>query len=313
MFRLVKTEQDIGVTKHHSGWPWILDHMRKHETPDGILIDDFLDRTISLPKKRMPFDYPYKEPFIGIFHHSADSPRWLKCLRDRTLDAEMASPRWRKISDHCAGFIALSDHVASQLKERTTLPVCSITHPIRDDGDQWSLAAWEKSKRVTQVGYYGRNVQAIWQLPPVAGCQYFRLKVPGHMWNSHNKSAKHRYRGRRKYYPGVTDVSTLSNTAYNKLLCSSVIIMELVTGSANNVVVECIVRGTPLLLNRYAPAVEYLGEDYPMFYDNMDHAASLITRDKLLETHEYLKAKDKTPLRVETFISDVKDFVGICR
>jgi hypothetical protein len=300
----------MGSSKHHSGWPWVLAHLREHETPDGILFDDFLDRTIFFDERRIPHEYPYREPFVGIFHHAADCPAWMRFLRSRLLHQELKADRWLKVRDRCKGVIVLSRHVAGQLRGMLDQPVQVIKHPILDEGSRWSVDRWEQDKRVCQVGHYGRNVHAIWQLPPVYGCTYYRFKVSGRSWQLHNISARKRFKHTRRYYPGVVDRKPIPNEMYDDMLCSSVVLMELLTGSANNVVVECIVRGTPLLINPYPAAVEYLGPEYPLYYDDLDHAALLIRKENLVEAHEYLMALDKTPLQIETFVSEVKSFIG---
>lgn len=314
MFRLVRCKEDMGYQKHHSGWPWVLANMRRYETPDGILFDDFMDRTLFFAEHRVPQEFPYKEPFVGIFHHAADCPRWMRFLRGRLLYEELKCDRWLAVRDNCKGIIVLSKHVSDQLKGLVEPPVCVIKHPILDAGSRWSVDRWEKTqKQVCQVGYYGRNVHAIWQLPPVYGCKYIRFKVRGRSFQQHNMAAQKRFKRTRQYYPGVVDQSPIPNEMYDDMLCRSVVLMELLMGSANNVVVECIVRGTPLLINRYPAVVEYLGEDYPLYYDTLDHAASLINKPTLVEAHEYLMKLDKRDLTAESFVRSVQRFIGTFR
>ena len=50
---------------------------------------------------------------------------------------------------------------------------------------------------------------------------------------------------------------------YDCLLPENVMAIELFDASANNVVVECIARNTPIIVNRHPAVVEYLTADYP--------------------------------------------------
>ena len=56
----------------------------------------------------------------------------------------------------------------------------------------------------------------------------------------------------------------LSDSAYDELLSENVVFLNLIDASAVNTVIECIVRNTPLIINRLPAIVEILGEDYPL-------------------------------------------------
>ena len=56
----------------------------------------------------------------------------------------------------------------------------------------------------------------------------------------------------------------LSDSAYDELLSDIVVFLNLIDASAVNTVIECIVRNTPLIINRLPAIVEILGEDYPL-------------------------------------------------
>ena len=53
--------------------------------------------------------------------------------------------------------------------------------------------------------------------------------------------------------------------------------------------IECIARGTPIVVNRIPSTEEYLGKDYPLLFEDLDHAAEMIKDDNLIfSAHEYL-------------------------
>jgi len=48
-------------------------------------------------------------------------------------------------------------------------------------------------------------------------------------------------------------------------------------------------RATPVLINPHAAVVEYLGEAYPLYFDNLEEAAQKAMDFKLiLQAHDYL-------------------------
>jgi hypothetical protein len=78
--------------------------------------------------------------------------------------------------------------------------------------------------------------------------------------------------------------------------------------SANNVVVECIARSAPLLVNRLEPVVEYLGQDYPLWYDHLSEIPGLLTPQRILDAHYYLEGLDKSFLEADWFACRVAQF-----
>src|SRR5690606_4884423 len=99
----------------------------------------------------------------------------------------------------------------------------------------------------------------------------------------------------------VTMLSRLADTAYDRLLAESIVFMELVDASANNAIIESIVRETPVVVNRHPAVVEYLGSGYPLLYDDLSEVYELLTMQRIRAAHEYLKAMDKTELTVNHF------------
>ena len=66
--------------------------------------------------------------------------------------------------------------------------------------------------------------------------------------------------------------------------------VDLYDAGANNTVVECIARATPLLVNKLPSVVEYLGLDYPLYYDSLDEAAEkAMNLHLILQAYNYLK------------------------
>jgi hypothetical protein len=104
----------------------------------------------------------------------------------------------------------------------------------------------------------------------------------------------------------VEELSYLGATEYDALLSSSVVFLCLYDASAVNTVIECIVRKTPILVNRLPAVEEALGEDYPGFYvkggDPVEIDESLIRR-----CHDHLCNIDMTPYRIETFLKSLDE------
>jgi len=103
-------------------------------------------------------------------------------------------------------------------------------------------------------------------------------------------------------------IKYLENNDYDSLLSKNIVFINLVGASAVNTVIECIVRNTPIIINRLPALIEVLGDKYPLFYDNIEDVHLLLTRSKINSGHVYLKSLNKDKFKLETFM---KEFLSI--
>ena len=110
----------------------------------------------------------------------------------------------------------------------------------------------------------------------------------------------------------VEVLSFASNAEYDKLLSKSIVFLHLYDAAAVNTVIECIVRNTPLIVNRLPALEEILGKDYPGFYEDTVtlHDAASMAMDwmRLCEIYNHLIAKiDKSKFTIEHFLNTFQD------
>jgi len=106
----------------------------------------------------------------------------------------------------------------------------------------------------------------------------------------------------------VQVLENLENKDYDSLLSHNIVFLNLVDASASNTVVECIVRNTPIVINRHPALEEILGIHYPGFYNNLYEAATKVMDMNYIQAmYEYLNNMDKTKLTLSFFISDFQD------
>jgi hypothetical protein len=108
----------------------------------------------------------------------------------------------------------------------------------------------------------------------------------------------------------VEVVSHLSDAEYDALLAENIVFLNLVDASACNTVIECIARGTILLVNRHPAIEEVLGTNYPGFYENLvDAAFALDDITRLYAAHDHMRNLDKHMLKLDTFITSFQNIV----
>lgn len=97
---------------------------------------------------------------------------------------------------------------------------------------------------------------------------------------------------------------------YDDFLSKNLVFVDLFDAAANNTVLECIIRNTPIIINKIEGIVDYLGDGYPLYYTHLNEVASLMNPAKIIEAHEYLIHMDKTPFLMSTFSKGLFDIVN---
>jgi polysaccharide pyruvyl transferase WcaK-like protein len=95
------------------------------------------------------------------------------------------------------------------------------------------------------------------------------------------------------------------NEKFDQLLTENVVFINLVDASAVNTVLESIMRNTPICVNKLPAIVEYLGKDYPLYYESYEEASAKLSNLKVIkQTHDYLQSLDKRKFTIENFMKD---------
>ena len=148
-------------------------------------------------------------------------------------------------------------------------------------------AAYRARPRLVQVGDWLRKLQAIHRLkaPGHERIMLLKEKTQGYLQAEIGAFGDHRD-------PAVAMRHMVPNDEYDRLLSSSVVLCLLYATAANNVVIECIARATPILINPLAAVVEYLGPDYPLYACDEAEARLLLSLPgRVEEAHRYLLAR----------------------
>lgn len=107
----------------------------------------------------------------------------------------------------------------------------------------------------------------------------------------------------------VKVLSYVNDEDFDDIMSSSIVFLDYVDQpAASNTICECIVRNTPIIVNRYPSLEELLGKDYPGFYDSLYEAVSkILNLDTISQIHEYLKHINKDIFKLEYFVNDFQD------
>ena len=309
VIKKVRLESFVDYPAQRSGWAYAQRSLAPlvSDAPSAILLDTMIERNFAREFARAVHErrIPYRVPWAGFVHAPPDIPAWQDA--SKTLARISMSREWQESLPQCRGLIVLSRHMRDAISDVIPgVPVLALHHPTEPAQHTFDFEAYLRhGQQLVQVGWWLRRLASIHFLPlprerksmliPVGADRMPRFMAaldaeraqtgapPVEQWNA-------------------TILPRCTNDEYDHLLARSVVFLDLHAAVVNNAVIECIVRRTPVLVTRLPGTVEYLGADYPFFFDSLAEAAEKAADpDLVLATHRYLAAKDLTFLSGETF------------
>jgi hypothetical protein len=103
----------------------------------------------------------------------------------------------------------------------------------------------------------------------------------------------------------ITILKELDKNEYELLFVNSCVFLYLEDANAHNIINECIKFNTPIIVNKLPAVVEYLGEDYPLYYEN-DSELELLHNPNYFQkmvvaANIYIMQMDKTKININYF------------
>lgn len=178
----------------------------------------------------------------------------------------------------------------------------SIHHPIEmfqtDKNKYFDFHFFMISKRIVHIGWWLRNFKT-----------FIDLELPSYIQKNIlvKSDFKKKWDKMSLHYDlhNIQILHDLTNIEYEEIFTNSCIFIDLEDTVANNVILECIRFNTPVITKRLPSAVEYLGENYPLFFTEKEELLkfqdSTIFLKAILHANKYLSNMNKTHIQLETF------------
>jgi hypothetical protein len=249
-------------------------------------------------------------PWVGVIHNPVNMPKWFDfCNSPQEL---LKSPKFQASLRHCKGLIVFSEHLKRELLSWGGWP-CTIEvvyHPTESSEVKWNLVV-EKPKsqlmcfsstachnkaprKLVQVGYWLRRISSIWQVDVPENWRKYWVNRAEYGFKCLEKEIFNENLIKPILSNNV-DVLNLSNDEYDAFLSGSVMFVDLYDSSCNNTIIEAIVRHIPIVVRRLPATVEYLGEDYCLFFDYLEEVEYMLTDDTLLiKANKQLRALEQS-------------------
>lgn len=264
--------------------------------------------------------------WVGFLHNPVDMPRWFDY--NQNINTLLHNDEFIDSLENCKTIFVLSKSFKNELKElfnkyNINIKIVALKHPVPkiNPSNHWDYNLFLETKNLIQIGYWLRKMHSFWEL----NTELNKIWLYSDTFAS-NMIDLENIMHDKKHILNKNDIININtiiqnnssgsvkevyltktnNFAYDKLLKSSVAYLNFYDCVASNAIVECIATSTPMIVNKLPSIVEYLGEDYPLYFRDIRQASALSNNtDKILEAHEYLEKNEKLrdSLSIDNFIS----------
>jgi hypothetical protein len=298
--------------EHRGGWKSIINYAINNNIYNNysqIVFYDIVEKNFIWES-----DIDKQLKWFGIIHCTDKTPPYLNIININSLFNNY-SPFMENIHN-CLGLIVLAPNVYDFIYNKLVnlnikVNIYLLKHPIDDEISipkfNYDTFLSNTDKSIIQIGQQLRKVTSIYLLKTT----YKKLWLTG---TKNFKKIEQLFNYEVSYLNlkniKINDVPfkyTETFKEYDELLSKNIIFIDLFDTAANNVVLECIIRATPLLIPKIPGSVFYLGENYPMYFNNLEEIPSLLTNENILNTHNYLKNVKVT--NVKEFTEDIIDII----
>jgi hypothetical protein len=292
-------DRQLSFYSHRSGWNYVLNEMTALNSESGVYCDGFIENNFSLCRSDSIAQkvIPYKKNWIGFMHNPPNTPAWFSD-KNAFSNVIFQDPYFLDSLKRCKGIYTFSEYHASFVRQYLPyIQVESLYHPTEIPDVQFDFEKFvqNENKKLITIGWWLRKLNAAYMVNP-KGYQKVRLLPNNRCKETIARLEKteeliNNRRITQEQRNSVKLMEFLPNNEYDEILSENLVYLDLYDSSANNTVIECIARGTPLFVNRTPAVVEYLGDAYPLYIDSQfDLEQKIQDLNLIRRTHLYLKS-----------------------
>lgn len=256
---------------HRSGWSYALAGLQSlHDPAAPVFCDAFIEKKFvwggDLGDGGSGPVVPYSQPWIGFVHVPPYVPSWFQS--EQSNQRIFSRKSWLKSMENCHGLFTLTNYHRDFLLKilKPVFPVSTLYHPTEFPEVRFNFDKYKdnQNKRIIQVGWWLRKLSAI---KNIASPNHVPTLLGKSDWTK-NILTYSEARIAPSLDKRIDVIEYLDNKSYDNLLSENIVFIDFYDTSANNAVIECIARGTPIIICRHPAVEEYLGKDYPLFYND---------------------------------------------
>lgn len=285
--RFVNSEH---LSRGNNGWRAISSALKSISNPKGTYCHEWLDKAI---KERV-----LEGDWAGFLHSPITHPEEYPgkySQRLMSVSKLVGDEYFKEKLESCKAIFVFTKQVQKFILDNTGFSkVFALTHPSGFHGME---RQWERAEKVIHIGQQMRRYHSF------ANLKTDFKKVLIKPFSCEEDIVEMR---RHTDQNDIEFAEQMDEHQYVETMCNSVVFLDLYDVAACNTIIECISFSVPILVNRLEGCFEYLGREYPMYYDDLNDAANKISDKKLIASaSEYLKKMNKNHLSVDFFIRDL--------
>ena len=297
------------MTEHRGGWNSIIESLFQTKflnDHSSFVFLDMIEKYFLWESNKTPI---YKK-WSGFVHCTPFTPPYLEIVNISKL---FTNPVFIESLDNCHSIFTLSNYLTNYIerefaKLKKNTKIYTLKHPsdtnniVLFDIDRYEQ---NPSKKLLQIGQQLRKITSIYLLHDIVHekiwltgtknmqkcyqllkneCEYLNITIN----NEHVKM----------YYAETFE-------EYDNLLSENIVFVDFFDAAANNTIIECIARNTPIICKKLEGVVEYLGVDYPLYFEKLDQVKYLLTIENIEKAYIYLKNMDKREFEMDYFLKKV--------
>jgi hypothetical protein len=245
--------------------------------------------------------------WIGITHLPPNTPSYLD-LQKLNINLLFNNNSYIKSKNNCLKIITLSNYIKKYIdSKQNNIDTINIYHPINEINTKFSYDDYvnNNNKYIIHIGQQLRILKTF---------LYLKLDTHKKLFLCKNEKSLLNY---LKQELNI-DINLLdhnveiknSNDDYDDLLIKNIIFIHLYDTSANNIILKAIMYKVPIIVNKHPAVVEYLGEDYPLYFNyEIEVNDNFISNENILEAHNYLCNIDISKFLIKTFNENLLDLI----
>jgi GT2 family glycosyltransferase len=331
----LENQVNVSYGKHRSGWSYVIDNLAKlGNNEKGLVFSSFIERDFGWGFSGQTCQNMIRRGWVGIAHAPHNYPEFIGEIVNQYPEYYVKKYKFKSLWKRCRGLFTLSEYVANEW--RRLLPNVKIevlTHPTEVVTNKFTFTKYQQNndKQILQIGYWLRKLGSIMKaetngikktiispeisyfIPHISkiveSCIRNELDEPNFKFTYGQKNFgnnKLKFEKLCDKY-NVNLIEKVSNEKYDNLLSENIVLFDFYDISASNLLVECIVRNTPMIIKRHPAVIEYIGEEYPLYFENLSDVSAMITSEKIKSAYGYLCELDKSRYTINKFLRDFMD------
>jgi hypothetical protein len=302
-------DKQFHIDNHRAGWNYVMNHCKPiFKNQNGIYFHTWTDIDyISLNQFGIG-----NRPWIGLVHFTPNSFHHYNTFSN--IDNFLNHPNFIKDINHCKGIFTLSVYMKDYVKKHLVsmgypnLIVDALYHPTEIvstlfDPEQIPfidtiISLGSQLRRNTTIFLLHTPIRKIWLSGRTTDKSYDLLF-------DECKEIQLDFSALRNK---PVSIQSVSNEEYDTLLLNSFVLIDVYEASANNALIECIVRNQPCFVRRHPAIVEYIGASYPLLFDTILELEMMLENKELIRSaYDYLVDNPylKERLTMESFVRDI--------